>query len=1172
MESHWTEVHRTCDNDPTKAAPISSLVWDPYQDLLWTGNDKGRVTSYYARDGLQRYTSFKGQVDQQIRQILPNDRGVVNLSPTSLQMRNRRGLVKWNISNEDTRDLHCMTTSTLGNNELLVAGQQDDLLVVNVNLGTISRKVSGAMNTVVMKKASSSRLICCGSLGGEVTLRDPRSMKVEQRVQAHTGTLSDLEVSGNMMLTCGFSNRQGSLMVDPLVKVYDIRMSIRALAPIPFPSGPIFLRMHPRLSTTVFIVSQSGQFQVCDVSNLAMGLHAPAGQFYQIPTSSYITAIDVSSTGETVAIGDASSFVYQYSDRPDYSINAYSDQLETPDPPQSRPNVLLEDSSGLLVVSPLSLIGMPHYTEPLLSNWPSNLSFEVGHPPPQIEEEVLRNMKTIDFVGYAPNPGTRRRNQVVRGNANKAMNAPKFRSQQALELLRGGVVDDGDVPLDGKEAKRKLSIDPTGLKMPSSYGRVEIQYSKFGVEDFDFGFYNHTKYGGLETHIANSYCNSMLQMLHFTLPLRQIAISHIKADCQKENCLCCELGFLFRMLEDANGQNCQATNFLRAFRTIPQAGALGLFEPEQPDNSISYSMLIQNFIRFILEQLHQETYSPNANPVILPSLTAGIEESNSTDTPSSIQQVFGLKTSNYSKCSHCGNEISRTTYPYVVDIMYPKKLATSNVKQDIRIKKRSFASLLKTSINRETKTKAYCVNCQQYQPIGTKKLLRELPSVLTINSGITTSEQANLWRHHANGNGKGTNNSSHTTSPRTDSDSGAESPNGSNKTWLPERLLIRIVGDDIEIKALDCKQPVPTEFLVGSPKLAVYELSSIVSQVQNNREVPHLVSQIRIPKSELEGEETSPWYLFNDFLVKNIEPEEVFSFKGTWKIPSILQYTRVDLDQLLDLSKLPSQADLSILFKDISVTKNPARDPPSYQVLSEDEMPKKGTLISIDAEFVALSQEETEIRSDGTKSVLRPSRLCLARVSVLRGESNDLEGLPFIDDYIVNSEPIVDYLTDYSGIEAGDLDPQTSKHTLVPLKIAYKKLRLLVDLGCIFIGHGLKSDFRIINILVPPEQVIDTLDIYYMRNRQRKISLRFLAWALLELDIQQVTHNSIEDAKTALLLYKKYLELRENGTFGKVLEDIYEMGRKSNWLKATPKDAIGTPTAAATKSATSFKR
>jgi hypothetical protein len=44
----------------------------------------------------------------------------------------------------------------------------------------------------------------------------------------------------------------------------------------------------------------------------------------------------------------------------------------------------------------------------------------------------------------------------------------------------------------------------------------------------------------------------------------------------------------------------------------------------------------------------------------------------------------------------------------------------------------------------------------------------------------------------------------------------------------------------------------------------------------------------------------------------------------------------------------------------------------------------------------------------------------------------------------------------------------------------------------------------------------------------------------------------------ALLLYKKYLELREKGTFGSVLEDIYEMGRKSNWLKSAPKDSNGT--------------
>lgn len=52
------------------------------------------------------------------------------------------------------------------------------------------------------------------------------------------------------------------------------------------------------------------------------------------------------------------------------------------------------------------------------------------------------------------------------------------------------------------------------------------------------------------------------------------------------------------------------------------------------------------------------------------------------------------------------------------------------------------------------------------------------------------------------------------------------------------------------------------------------------------------------------------------------------------------------------------------------------------------------------------------MRSDGTKKVLRPSQLCLARVSVLRED-----GRAFIDDYIHTSDTIVDYLTEFSGIK-----------------------------------------------------------------------------------------------------------------------------------------------------------
>jgi PAB-dependent poly(A)-specific ribonuclease subunit 2 len=111
--------------------------------------------------------------------------------------------------------------------------------------------------------------------------------------------------------------------------------------------------------------------------------------------------------------------------------------------------------------------------------------------------------------------------------------------------------------------------------IPRWYRRVEISYSKFGVEDFDFGFYNRTPYAGLETHVANSYTNSFVQLLHYCLPVRLLATAHISRRCEREACLACELGFVFRMLEDARGAggevgHCQAANLGRVLGMIPQ--------------------------------------------------------------------------------------------------------------------------------------------------------------------------------------------------------------------------------------------------------------------------------------------------------------------------------------------------------------------------------------------------------------------------------------------------------------------------------------------------------------------------------------------------------------------------------------------------------------------------
>lgn len=81
---------------------------------------------------------------------------------------------------------------------------------------------------------------------------------------------------------------------------------------------------------------------------------------------------------------------------------------------------------------------------------------------------------------------------------------------------------------------------------------------------------------------------------------------------------------------------------------------------------------------------------------------------------------------------------------------------------------------------------------------------------------------------------------------------------------------------------------------------------------------------------------------------------------------------------------------------------------------------------------------------------------------------------------------------------------------------------------------------------VPKSQVIDTVNIYHLPNR-RKISLRFLIYHLLGHNIQADVHDSIEDARSALLLYKKYLELKQEGKFEETLEGVYEAGAKCGW-------------------------
>ena len=151
---------------------------------------------------------------------------------------------------------------------------------------------------------------------------------------------------------------------------------------------------------------------------------------------------------------------------------------------------------------------------------------------------------------------------------------------------------------------------------------------------------------------------------------------------------------------------------------------------------------------------------------------------------------------------------------------------------------------------------------------------------------------------------------------------------------------------------------------------------------------------------------------------------------------------------------------------------------------------------------------------------------------MLRGNGPNI-GVPFIDDYIVWTGHIEDYLSSFSGIEPGDLDPEVSKKALVTLQTVYRKLWLLLNMGCVFVGHGLQNDFRCINLVVPKTQVRDTADLFYLPEFKRKLSLKFLAYVLLK-----------ENAYTALMLFQKHEELTRTGDLETVLYQVYMEGQQ----------------------------
>ncbi|VDK58491.1 unnamed protein product [Cylicostephanus goldi] len=159
----------------------------------------------------------------------------------------------------------------------------------------------------------------------------------------------------------------------------------------------------------------------------------------------------------------------------------------------------------------------------------------------------------------------------------------------------------------------------------------------------------------------------------------------------------------------------------------------------------------------------------------------------------------------------------------------------------------------------------------------------------------------------------------------------------------------------------------------------------------------------------------------------------------------------------------------------------------------------------------------------------------------------------------------------FSGIIKDDLDPSKSTKHLTTLKCVYLKVLHLVERGCIFVGHALVNDFSALNIYVPAKQMIDTVELFRIPQvPQRLISLQFLAFYLLGEKIQDGIHDSVEDARVALKLYRKWEELKNDGTLDSALSNLYVIGKQTGFrVDRTSSSKSGSPVSEAAASGAS---
>lgn len=155
--------------------------------------------------------------------------------------------------------------------------------------------------------------------------------------------------------------------------------------------------------------------------------------------------------------------------------------------------------------------------------------------------------------------------------------------------------------------------------------------------------------------------------------------------------------------------------------------------------------------------------------------------------------------------------------------------------------------------------------------------------------------------------------------------------------------------------------------------------------------------------------------------------------------------------------------------------------------------------------YVGMDCEMVGVGDGGRESAL-------ARVSIV-----DFHGRQVYDSFVRPKERVADWRTAVSGVSAKDM-PSARTFGEVQSQVAE-----LVK-GRIVVGHDLRHDMQALMLDHPLKLVRDTARYsgFKKYGHGRKPALRNLAREILGVEIQKGQHSSIEDARVAMLLFRRF--------------------------------------------------